>query len=811
MRMRPVIPAGLLLLVAVCGLVQGCGGLAEQGGARHARTPGSAAGRPGVENPLAPRAATPHSASSGQVVGRFLVSVKPDQGTMTIEAESSSGAARVALRPYGPEDALKLTSSGVAFNTTTKLLSGDVKIVSSHPLPLYDTRIVIDSMSTTSVTAVLDSTKGDGNLPQNGRPFYFYGTVPAGATTTARKWSFQNPSGVSFTFVVYVWANVWLPTAGDGNSITAISFPTRNNGWAAGDQGKMLATTDGGLTWSGQNIRAGMDFKDVFFISVDTGFACGSSETILRTTNRGRAWKMVRTNTDVGAGRLNSIFFLDGQRGWAVGDQGVLLITTNGGDTWQRLVISSNSLNVVRFVSPTIGWAVGLYGTLLKTTDGGQTWTQQTLPNDMPFPASFTHFQGAAFLDASNGVVVGSQGTILRTANGGSAWSVIPLPAGLSGTGLNLLGIAFADTKTGWVVGSNGTILKTTNAGLSGSWTRQTSSTTLTLQAIATPRNQTSFACVGAAAGTLFTTINGGSSWTKPGNTSGTASQLNAVDWLDLNRGMAVGMNGTILKTTDGGKTWVSRPWVGGQNLNDVTFVTETIGYACGSVGTILKTTDGGTNWTQQASGYTGGDLPTATLRGIRFPDLNVGWACGSNGLMLKTTNGGSTWTKTSFPISGVTLEKLVWIDPQNGWVCYSSNAGGGIYRTSNGGGSWVGQHFTSNEGLNALRMFGPEAGYLGFAVGEKGMILRTTNGTSWTRMTVPSAVVDTTFYGVDFSDTKNGWVVGDGGTVLQTANGGTTWTLIDPGTNRNLYDVFFWEVDTGWVVGSQGTIRRLN
>jgi photosystem II stability/assembly factor-like uncharacterized protein len=735
------------------------------------------------------------------------------EGTMTFTPVTNPGEARVALLPYGPEDALRLSSpNGARYDDATKLISGDVRIVSSHPLPMFDTKVVIESISNSSVTPRLDPTKGDGSLPQNGRPYYNYGTVGAGVTTPFRKWNFENPSGVNFTFTAFIWANVWLPSPGDGNTITAITFPTRNNGWAAGDQGKILATTDGGISWSAQNIRNGIDFKDTYFVSIDTGFACGDNETIMRTTNRGRSWQTIRTNSDPAVGRLNSIFFVDGQRGWAAGDFGTLLITTNGGTSWQKLQIDDSSIQAVRFVNATTGWAVGDAGTLLKSTDGGQTWAPQALPTDLQFPPSLTQLQGASFQDANNGIVVGSAGTLLRTTNGGANWTLVALPSGLPTAKPNLFGVAFANPTTGWIVGASGTVLKTTNGG--GSWTRQITNTSLNLVAVGTPKNQTSFACIGGFAGALLTTVNGGNSWQKPGGGSGTSSQLNATDWIDMTRGWAVGMNGAILRTINGGQTWISSPWFGGEHLNDVYFVTDSTGFVVGSTGLILKTTNSGANWTQLPSGYTGGpDLPTATLRGVRFPDLNTGWACGSNGLLLKTTNGGSSWSKATFPATGITLEKMVWTDPQNGWIVYSGPGidGGGIYRTANGGFTWQGQFFTAEDDLYAIRMFGPENNFLGFAVGEHGTILKTTNGSTWTRVAVPAAVRELTLQGIDFSDPLNGWAVGEEGTVLRTSNGGQTWTLINAGTNRSLQDVFFWEVDTGWVVGASGTIRKLN
>ena len=57
--------------------------------------------------------------------------------------------------------------------------------------------------------------------------------------------------------------------------------------------------------------------------------------------------------------------------------------------------------------------------------------------------------------------------------------------------------------------------------------------------------------------------------------------------------------------------------------------------------GTILRTTNGGTTWTSQSSGTTN------YLNGVSFTDANTGTVVGDNGTILRTTNGGTNWTIT--------------------------------------------------------------------------------------------------------------------------------------------------------------------
>ena len=70
-------------------------------------------------------------------------------------------------------------------------------------------------------------------------------------------------------------------------------------------------------------------------------------------------------------------------------------------------------------------------------------------------------------------------------------------------------------------------------------------------------------------------------------------------------------------------------------------------------------------------------------------------------------------------------------------------------------------------------------------------------------------AVAQTTLLGVFFTDANTGTIVGGGGTILRTTNGGATWTAQSSGTIQDLQSVFFMDANTGTAVGSAGTILR--
>jgi photosystem II stability/assembly factor-like uncharacterized protein len=63
---------------------------------------------------------------------------------------------------------------------------------------------------------------------------------------------------------------------------------------------------------------------------------------------------------------------------------------------------------------------------------------------------------------------------------------------------------------------------------------------------------------------------------------------------------------------------------------------------------------------------------------------------------------------------------------------------------------------------------------------------------------------------GIYALNSENVWVVGDEGTILNTTNGGTTWSDVNCPVTYNLYNVHFINADTGWVGGDNNTITEI-
>lgn len=279
---------------------------------------------------------------------------------------------------------------------------------------------------------------------------------------------------------------------------------------------------------------------------------------------------------------------------------------------------------------------------------------------------------------------------------------------------------------------------------------------------------------------------------------SGTTAELRDIYFTSALTGFAVGANGTILKTTNGGEGWIAKSSGTTALLYTVFFYTPTLGFVGGSDATVRKTTDGGETWLSSNTGIIG-----QPIRSIYFTSENVGYAVGgisNNGYINITTNGGSTWTQQTNPIPVSFYYSVKFIDNQIGYICGYASA---ILKTTNGGTNWVNQTVTTTSYLWSNYFLTANTG---FTVGDIGTIIKTTNGgANWSPQTsgTTNALND-----IIFTNELNGWAVGGNGTILYTTNGGLNWSPQTSGTTNGLNAVFFNEYN-GWIVGGSGRILR--
>ena len=185
-----------------------------------------------------------------------------------------------------------------------------------------------------------------------------------------------------------------------------VDFVSATHGYAVGDAGTILATTNGGSTWTAQTSGSTAALLSVHFVSATTGWAVGSSGTILKTTNGGTTWTAQTSGT---TGTLNTVYFVSPTRGWAAGSStsGNILSTTDGGATWTMQAAGTiNSISSLSFSSGGHGVAVGYDGTVLWYNDPTfvNTIAVESTPNCSIYPNP-TSGQLTLALDQQEGAV----------------------------------------------------------------------------------------------------------------------------------------------------------------------------------------------------------------------------------------------------------------------------------------------------------------------------------------------------------------------------------------------------------------------
>ncbi|MCX6154297.1 MAG: hypothetical protein NT007_09060 [Candidatus Kapabacteria bacterium] len=227
-------------------------------------------------------------------------------------------------------------------------------------------------------------------------------------------------------------------------------------------------------------------------------------------------------------------------------------------------------------------------------------------------------------------------------------------------------------------------------------------------------------------------------------------------------------------------------------------------GWICGSDGKVIRTTDAGKTW---AGSWVGGAIH---LEGICFLNKNIGYTSGG-GYIFKTTNGGVSWVDvTPFGSTGL-LWGNYFINPNVGCVIGGGcNDGGPLtsYNTSDGGMSWA-----------MSTVVAPNSAFSDLVLYPNGHGFATSNGLIWS----------TDDFGANWSlYSKSGnfdwqedlWISGktfmvpysvgcdteDRGGGLRTSNdNGITWR--DFSTNRPMYGGFLLDSNKGWGCGLRNAV----
>jgi photosystem II stability/assembly factor-like uncharacterized protein len=242
--------------------------------------------------------------------------------------------------------------------------------------------------------------------------------------------------------------------------------------------------------------------------------------------------------------------------------------------------------------------------------------------------------------------------------------------------------------------------------------------------------------------------------------------------------------------------------------LQGVYFLNENKGWIVGSRGTILATADGGTTWDKLKTGT------NDTIRDVYFFDEQNGIVLverdryqlndSAPSYLMKTTNGGGTWEAVEIGAAGSPMLVNLFFDKeQRGWAVGEAGA---VFSMEDRQNSWR-KHKSPSVFAMMDGAFSDDLN--GCLVGGGGTILFTEDGGLLWNISTVFGKSETKLNSIVFTDSRNGWTVGSQGKIYVTTNGGKSWRAQTTAVTSDLYDVAFTGNGEGWAVGANGTLLR--
>ncbi len=523
---------------------------------------------------------------------------------------------------------------------------------------------------------------------------------------------------------IYTSDGVYVIAAGDqgkifrsvngGNSWASYTEPSVNfksvftlgiNVWLTSDNGKVYKSNESSTILTPYVTPSTTSINSVYFVDANIGFVCGDNGVVYKSINGGIAWlpSMVGILTD----NLRSIHFRDSQNGVVVGNNGKVYITNNGGSTWTPEAVSTTrNLLDVKYFSDGIAVA-GEWGTLLLKPNGS-SWTQVATRIN-------TDIRGITGSSINDVHVCGGGGFIRNNKNGSSKFLNFEKNPMLA----NLVDIVYYNNNIGFAVSSlNNAVIRTIDGGTT--WTLPAGSTVNYNWAVKpgaggnflgnnlclhpTDRN-TVFIAFGNQ---VYRSRDKGDDWAPIGNTIPTGGTPHSffVSPVDTNIWLVAieSSPDRVYRTTDYGQTWTSvisqnfssygQPLEMDQN-NPHTF------YFAPDGGGFYKSDDDGASFREISNNYP-----------FRSPcDILVMWdssnvifvADGITGsglaTLFKSVNGGFTWTLVRTNGSSSEIPSMCNTVFDKSTFYTTEWPGSNIYRTTDYGDTWAVPHSNSFSG----------------------------------------------------------------------------------------------------------------
>lgn len=508
------------------------------------------------------------------------------------------------------------------------------------------------------------------------------------------------------------------------------------------------------------------------------------------------------------------------QGGWWVGWLVVVLITSiaglitlpttgeaNGDVSWTPIGPDGGTMFEITADpnNPLVLFARSMAG-ISRTTDGGATW-------ELVRPYYQARGRGPILIDPTNSdmmVTMQESGSYLRSLDGGTTWTV-------RGAGVEMTSIAIdaAGGNTLWVTGDD-EVLKSVDGGQN--WTELPFVPNVIAVEIVAHPTIPGKVYVKGLSGSLHVSEDGGTSWSQRGGLG--SFRIEGID-TDSNTLYAIKGGTGVLRSTNDGVSWSS--FNSGLSGLITSLVIDphdsTRLYATVNNGDIYRTTIDGTAWEATHAGLPDGGSPTggqlaitagnpATLfyadDGVyKTVDEGDSWNFSGTGIsainfegvtanpdmpatlftapwrarLYHSEDGGATWGYTQ-PAPGVEPRRIV-VAPSHSDIIYMGTVADGIYRSTNGGMTWV----AANGGIPSedydyvvnLDVSPDNPLHVVAALDIGRMYYSTNGGDSWAMvLDLNEAWQDVTFVPTDDSTV---WAISDY-RLHKSTDGGATWTI---------------------------------
>ncbi len=290
----------------------------------------------------------------------------------------------------------------------------------------------------------------------------------------------------------------WIAqNSGTNENLYDIEFLNNRIGWAVGDAGVVIKTTNGGANWinvPNPSIQYGGLMWSIQPVDSEVVYAVAGYDFIMKTSDGGNNWSVL-SGRPGSITAFKSLYFLNRDSGWFLGTNKVFR-TFNGGNTLDSFYAPWFTNNDIYFKDINTGVFCGT-GRAFKSTDGGENWFDTNVPviayhvfmklghygnnlwvagggspvfRSSDFGDTWVNITpgrqigsyGLHFVNDSTGFIGRSRQNLIKTTDGGFNWQVQQTDT----THNNLItSLSFVNDSVGWYCGTSGKIYKTTTGG----------------------------------------------------------------------------------------------------------------------------------------------------------------------------------------------------------------------------------------------------------------------------------------------------------------------------------------------------------